>query len=196
MPIQIVNLTGDYVSPTDRQQQAANKHCAVTIDFHFNSSSDKKAKGGEVWYKPNDDLAKNLARDILQGYKNVGLPIHGSNGLEAATTGTRSSFIRHYPCPSVLLEPLFVTNQEQAEWIHNSSNLKSLAQAIADCIKAHFPNAIVGISVGHLYKTSQPNDKGAPCILRDSEADHGKALADEVSARLQNVHLEIDEITE
>src|SRR5947209_2744188 len=104
-------LIGDYANTTERQQQAQNAGCAVTIDFHFNSNG-STAQGGEVWYKPNDAASQQLANAILNGYIAVGLPVRGTN---SADPGTRAAFIRHYASPSVLTEPLFVSNPQQAQ---------------------------------------------------------------------------------
>ncbi|HEY3900775.1 MAG TPA: N-acetylmuramoyl-L-alanine amidase [Chthoniobacter sp.] len=174
-------LVGDYANTTKRQQQAAKAGCAVTIDFHFNSNG-STATGGEVWFKPNDDASENLAAAILQGYSTVGLPVRGTN---SADPGTRAAFIRHYQSPAVLTEPLFVSNKTQAQWIHNPDNVSALARVIAAALEdATKPGDLIGLSIGHRCKTSEPNDTGAACILGDTEATHGIALALAVAALL------------
>src|SRR4029077_21231517 len=103
---QIPWSTGDNANVTVRQQQAAKRGCAVTIDFHFNGNG-ADAKGGEVWYKPGDANARALGQAILTVFSNLGLPFHGNEPLKEAVQGNRASFIRHYQCPTVLIEPLF-----------------------------------------------------------------------------------------
>lgn len=107
-------LTGDYANVTSRQNQAANRGCAVTIDFHFNGDG-SDPNGGEVWYKPGDIEAKALGRAILDAYESLGLPFHGTEPLKEAVQGNRASFIRHYQAPAVLIEPLFVTNPSASQ---------------------------------------------------------------------------------
>src|SRR5438552_14615437 len=102
---QITWLTGDYANVNDRQGQAAKRGCAVTIDFHFNGNG-ADAKGGEVWYKPGDANARPLGRAIVDAYTALGLPFHGTEPLKEAVQGNRASFIRHYPCPAVLIASL------------------------------------------------------------------------------------------
>jgi hypothetical protein len=46
--------------------------------------------------------------------------------------------------------------------------------------------AVIGLSVGHRYKTSNPNDKGAVCAFGDWEADHAEVLAKKVAELLQS----------
>jgi nicotinamidase-related amidase len=68
--------------------------------------------------------------------------------------------------------------------------LAQLADKIANAIQQsarelrYRPIEVVGLSVGHKYKTSQPNDRGAKCVLGDMEADHAEALARLVQQRL------------
>ena len=63
--------------------------------------------------------------------------------------------------PAVLLEPLFVSNPDQAKWIHDVKNIRKLAEAIVDVIDSAFgPDAVVGLSIGHKFKTSSPGDRG------------------------------------
>jgi hypothetical protein len=89
-----------------------------------------------------------------------------------------------------LLEPAFVTNRDDARKLHNQKVLTQLADRISSTIQqfarelSYRPIQVVGLSVGHKYKTSQPNDRGAPCVLGDTEADHAEALARLVQQRL------------
>jgi hypothetical protein len=104
----------------------------------------------------------------------------------------RAGFINAYANDIlvVLLEPAFLTNRNDAERIHNQNVLTQLADKIASAIQQfarelrYRPIAVIGLSVGHKYKTSRPNDRGALCVLGDTEADHAEALARLVQQRL------------
>ena len=180
-------LTGEYANVNNRQDQAAQRGCAVTIDFHFNGNG-SDAKGGEVWYKPGDAKAKALGQAIVDAYGSLGLPFHGTEPLKEAVPGNRASFIRHYNNPAILIEPLFVTNPgaNQAGWIHEKSNVQALAQKIAEALGAATTdeNSLVGLSIGHIYKPSSPGDTGVDCIRGDTEADHARAVAEAVGSIL------------
>lgn len=183
-------LTGDYANVTTRQEQAAQRGCAVTVDFHFNGNG-PDAKGGEVWYKPGNAKAKALGQTIVNGYAALNLPFHGDEPLKEAVPGNRASFIRHYACPAVLVEPLFVSNPSasQAAWIHDNSNVESLAGTIAAALEeaTEDENAVVGLSIGHLYKPSARGDTGVDCVRGDTEAKHAKAVAEAVATVLTGV---------
>lgn len=180
-------LTGDYANVTTRQEQASQRGCAVAIDFHFNGNG-PNAKGGEVWYKPGNAAARALGQSIVDGYATLSLPFHGNEPLKEAVQGNRASFIRHYACPAVLIEPLFVSNpsDNQAGWIHDPANVEALAAMIAEALEeaTDDENALVGLSIGHLYKTSAPRDTGVDCVRGDTEAQHAKAVAEAVATIL------------
>lgn len=181
--MKIVWLTGDYVDAHERQRQAQMARCNLVIEFHFNSADDPRAVGSEVWYKPDSESSESLARSLMGAYRDLGLPRHG-DGVMPAVRGTRAAWIRHYAMDTVLLESLFVTNPNEARWIHNSENVEFLGRAIAGRVLAFVaPDATVGLSVGHLFKSSSPNDRGARCALGDTEGEHNQALAN-VVARL------------
>lgn len=181
---EITWLTGDYANVTDRQQQAAQRGCAVTVDFHFNGNG-PDARGGEVWYKPGDSNARELGQAIVDAYSDLNLPSHGNEPLKEAVPGNRASFIRHYECPAVLVEPLFVSNPsaDQAGWIHDDANVQALAAKIAAALEdaTENENSIVGLSIGHLYKPSSRRDTGVDCVRGDTEAKHARAVAEAVA---------------
>jgi len=185
-----VKLKGDYVENHERQEQARKAGCRLVVEFHFNSNG-STAVGGETWYKPNDTFSRQVASDIRSRYQTIGLPLHG-DGPHAAVQGTRASWIRHYDKAAILLEPLYVSNPGQAAWIHDSANLARLAEQVAEAIvNATQSSDVIGLSVGHRYKTSSPHDEGAPCKGGDDEADHNEALCNKVTELLSGDHEEL-----
>jgi hypothetical protein len=70
--------------------------------------------------------------------------------------------------------------------------MDKLASAIASGIRdflrtaTHREFTVIGLSVGHKYKTSNPNDKGAACVFGDWEADHAEDLARKVAELLRS----------
>src|SRR5436189_6080119 len=92
---QITWLTGEYANVNDRQDQAAKRGCAVTIDFHFNGNGPDD-KGGEVWYKPVDAKAKALGQAILDRFSSLRRPCHGDEPLKEAGRGKRVRLVRNY----------------------------------------------------------------------------------------------------
>lgn len=179
-------LKGDYVGNHEREAQALREGCKLVIEFHFNSDG-STASGGETWYKPDDQLSLAIATDIRNRYQNIGLGLHGP-GPNAAVASTRAGWLPYYSCSAILLEPLFVSNPNGAAWIHDAANVDLLATQIAAAVIAHTAEEdIIGLSIGHRFKHSSPNDMGAACVLGDSEATHGTATAEAVAAKLTSI---------
>lgn len=196
--MKVVWLLGDYTGKNkERQRQARQRKCDLVIDFHFNAADDARANGAEVWYRMYSIHSKRLAEILLCKICALGLK---RRGVKVAHSQTRASFINAYPNDviAVLLEPAFVTNRSDARKLHDGIFIKKLALAITNAIKQFAKEiepyrkiSVIGLSVGHLSKTSNPNDRGAKCAFGDFEADHAKELAVTV-ARYLSDSIEID----
>lgn len=175
-------LTGDYLGPYDRQQQALNSGCVGVVEFHFNSVADPSAMGGEVHYKNSLDGSREFAEMLWASLLSIGLPSHGGQPVKSTVEAPRSAWIIEYSMPAIVLEPLFISNLEQANWLHN--NRDTLADAIVAGIKLFFPpnKGPIGLSAGHAGKSAP--DSGSSCALGDYEADHTVDLRDRVMSRL------------
>ena len=188
--MKIVWLTGDYVGKRkERQQQAAKEKCDVVIEFHFNGAQNEDASGTEVWYRQFSLPSSNLARILHDRIAALGFK---PRGIKPAVPKTSASFINSYPRSAVvvLLEPCFVTNKRDAQKLHQDGFMDRLADAIATGIKdfAKKENrkiGVLGLSIGHKGKSSNPSDRGARCVFGDFEADHASVLAKKVAERLQ-----------
>ena len=181
----VVFLTGDYAIRSVRQRQAAAEGCVLTVDFHFNSNG-PTAKGAEVYFRTGDNASREAAKRVIANFQALGLPDHG-DPVKSATDGEgRAAFINRYQNTAILLEPLFVSNPQQAQWLHAPGNIDKLAVAVADAIRASTQAGdVIGLSIGHLGKDSSPSDRGADCRLHDTEAAHGEAMARAVAKLLE-----------
>ncbi|MFA0748568.1 N-acetylmuramoyl-L-alanine amidase family protein [Fervidibacter sp.] len=179
--MRVVWLKGDYVGNHERQRQASKANCRLVLSFHFNAA-DPKAQGSEVFSNGKGD-ADYIAAKLLHLITDI-LGTR-SRGVKPAA-GSRAGFLRFYPCPAVLMEPCFITNPEEANLVHDVQIVRQLGEAIADALVKWLPyDATVGLDIGHKFKTSQPNDRGARCFYGDFEADHAEQLAKVVAASLQ-----------
>ena len=87
--------------------------------------------------------------------------------------------------PVILLEPLFASNTNQAEIIRSENGRERLAKVLADSIRQYFPKGeLIAFSVGHKYKTSSANDRGAAVIGGGNEADFAEMVLIKVQALL------------
>lgn len=111
----------------------------IAIEVHLNSSNSEKARGALCMYYPQK-RSRDLARFILQGIKDATLaPILGSS------LPTRGAYIGHYrldpskailyflrktKCPAVVVEPLFISNKEDADLLRKSRIHNTIAAGI------------------------------------------------------------------
>jgi len=123
-----------------------------------------------------------LAELMWSGLSALKLPPHGTPVRDASG---RAGFITKYSMPAILIEPLFVSDPTQAQWLHAAGNVDRLAAAVVSVIRT-FSNGVgtVGLSPGHAFKTSSPADSGAVCVAGDTERDHVEALVQLVAQSL------------
>jgi N-acetylmuramoyl-L-alanine amidase len=183
-----VLLKGDYTRDSNHERQARAKEegCLGVVDFHFNSTGDSKVRGGEIYYQEGVTASRHFAEVMWRRFEGIGLPTHGNQPLRSTATNPRTVFLDHYAMPAILLESLFLSNPDQAAWLHGAGHMESLADAIVAGIRDQFPEGgTIGLSPGHAYKSSAPADRGAKCREGDSEADHTVALAALVERRMR-----------
>ncbi len=163
---------GDYF----KRQQAANADGAVAyVEHHFNSSESPEADYAVVVVGSN---ASNTSRNWGRWYakaiaQQFGGRVGGDQGiLVGGWNGRGDGNVKFTKMPAVLLEPLFASNPRQADIIRSESGQAGLARILVESIKRFFPDGgLIAFSVGHKYKTSHPDDRGAPLAGGGTEAD-------------------------
>lgn len=182
---------GDYFE----RQQAANADGAVAyVEHHFNSSASPSAGYAVVVVGSNaSSTSRNWGRWYAKAVADqFGTQVGGDQGiLVGGWEGRGDGNVRHTKMPAVLLEPLFASNPQQADAIRSDAGQAALARILVESLRRFFPDGgLVAFSVGHKYKTSSPNDRGAALAGGGTEADNAelvlqraaKLLADEPAA--------------
>jgi N-acetylmuramoyl-L-alanine amidase len=122
-------------NPTDRAylqtrcDVANNVNARLFISIHVNYSESPSVNGTTFyWYKPQDEaLATTLERAVI--------PVAGTNDV-----GPRHEnfyVIRHTTMPAVLIETAFISNPHDAALLGSTAFLQSMAQGIANGVKAY-----------------------------------------------------------
>lgn len=175
---------GEYLD----RQRAANKDKAVAyVEHHFNSAgptanyalvvvgsnASQTSVNWGSWY------AKAVAEQFgTQVYRPDGV---ARGGLDGRGDGN----VKHTAMPAVLLEPLFVSNPRQADIVRSASGQAALARILAESIRRFFPQGgLIAFSVGHKYKTSRPNDRGAALAGGGTEAEYAEIVLKQAAALL------------
>ena len=181
---------GDYF---ERQDQANRDECICYVEHHFNSSSSLSANYTVVITGSNaSQTSKNWGRWYARAVsREFGLPLGGDNGIKVGGYGGRGDFnLRHTDMPAILLEPLFASNPRHAQWIRSSEGQQQLAQILVESIQRFFQKGgLVGFSVGHKYKRSKPNDRGAEVYGGGNEADFAEAVLQKAQVLLEDIQV-------
>ncbi len=179
---------GDYLA----RQRAANKDkCVCYVEQHFNSSTSQSANYVVVITGSNaSQTSKNWGRWYAQAVaREFDLPVAGNDGILVGGFNGRGDYnLRYTAMPAILLEPLFASNPQHAEWIRSDERQHRLAQILCESIERFFQDGgRVALSVGHKYKTSRPNDRGAAVYGGGMEAEFAEAVLQKTSQKLEGV---------
>lgn len=182
--------TGDYGT---RQKAANADNASVYVEQHFNSN-EKSANytcvivGSNASAKSKAIAASYAVRCAAQ----FGTTLPETNGVIVGGFRDKSgkrrgdSNVKQTKMPAVLLEPLFCNNERHAAIIRSGEGRQKLAEILAETIQDHFPNGgLIAFSVGHKYKKTRPQDKGAPVLGGGWEAD----FAEDVLGRARELLL-------
>lgn len=159
---------GDYTP----RQLAANKDEAICyIEHHFNSTSKKVQTTadyamcivGRNASQTSIKWAKLYSKLIDKEFEEI-IRVGGVDGvLVGGWNGRGDGNVRKTAMPAILVEPMFCNDPDHATVMKTVSGQERLAQCLVDSIKKTFPKGgLVAFSIGHLGKTTNKKDKGAP----------------------------------
>jgi N-acetylmuramoyl-L-alanine amidase len=185
---QVKFYKGDYYA---RQAAANEDQCKLYVEQHFNSSAAQSANYSVVVTGYNaSQTSKNwgrwYARAVSQEFD---IPVGGDSGLLVGGYNGRGDYnLRFTNMPAILLEPFFVSNPQTAEIIKTEAAQYRLASILTESIQRFLPNGgLVGFSVGHKYKTYNPNDRGAAVFGGGTEADIAEAVLLKAQQQLEAI---------
>jgi hypothetical protein len=179
---------GDYF---ERQQKANEDDCVCYVEQHFNSSLSPSANYAVVVTGYNaSQTSKNWGRWYANAVaREFDIPIGGNRGILVGGFNGRGDYnLKFTEMPAILLEPLFCSNPQHAEWIRIDEIQNRLARVLGDSIQRFFPSGgLVAFSVGHKYKTSRPNDRGAQVYGGGVEADYAEEVLKKAMIMLEDI---------
>ncbi len=184
---------GDYRT---RQKKANNDRCKAYVEHHFNSSSSPSAQYTCVIVGSNaSQTSKNWGKWYANAVANeFGVPLYKEGIVVGGFNGRGDANVRHTNMPAILVEPLFASNPQHADWIRSEEGQARLARILTESIQRFFPDGgIIGFSVGHKYKESKPNDRGASVYCGGTEADFAEAVLKKAKIMLSSVTQPQDE---
>lgn len=121
----LITRTDDtYVSLSDRYDYANAQDVTMFISIHNNSSTNSEAHGTEVlcnYGTGSETVATNILNALTETIPTT------NRGLK---DGSRMAVIKHTKMPAVIVESLFVSNQEDAEKLANEDMINKIAKSI------------------------------------------------------------------
>lgn len=174
---------------TARQSKANTDKAIAYVEHHFNSSSSSTASYAVVVTGSNaSPTSKNWGRWYSKAVATFfGSKVGGDNGiLVGGWNGRGDGNLKYTNMPAILLEPLFASNPQHADIIRSERGQTDLARILVESIQRFFPNGgRIAFSVGHKYKESNPNDRGADLAGGGSEADYAEKVLNKAAVMLE-----------
>ncbi|MDR1366428.1 MAG: N-acetylmuramoyl-L-alanine amidase [Puniceicoccales bacterium] len=166
--------TDIYKNLKDRSKDAANAD--VFISIHINAAQNASAHGMECYiYTPKDSLLENIKNNSSQKISplwNIPLAYCMNSALQKETKLTnrgvkKANFavLKELPCPGILIELGFISNDEEAAKLNNPTFQEKIVQGLINGLKKYEEN---------LKKTRQAKNN-----------DHGKQSTSEKMQKLQ-----------
>lgn len=164
-------FTGDY---SDRQRAANEAGAVCYFEQHLNSTTGSLASYGLALVASNYSNTSwawgAMYRSIVDGaYARRA----GMGRVTVANQGDRGyGNLYLTEMPAIIGEAGFVSSPAFVQWL-NEGGVDVCAMAAALSIRAMFPaGGLVALSIGHVGKTSAPDDKGATAV-DDGDGDPG-----------------------
>lgn len=152
-----------------RQTLASDRGVICYAEAHLNASSNPKAQhgfviAGSTTPKSTEEWADAYLSRIAETF---GVKTYG---VKKGIRGSGNVHWVKWPTPTMLLEPLFVSDPIMAARITSGEGLDALGRCLAGSIRATFPDGgLVGLSIGHAYRGT--GDGGANVARMDIDGD-------------------------
>lgn len=161
-----------------RQQLASERRVICYAEGHLNAFATQRDEHGNRKPSPQYGFVitgKNVsqnAEDWAEAYLSRIAETFGvaTKGIVRGVPGSGCVQWVKWPTPSMLLEPVFMTDPDMAQRIMTGEGIDALGWCLADSIIATFPHGgLVGFSKGHIHRGT--GDKGAQSPNIDDNND-------------------------
>lgn len=112
----------------------------LAVEIHCNASEDSTASYGEVIHHPVSAIGMRAAntvgdhlRDALGSTKHL-WPWRGAREWKPAFDKHQFFFLSRSNCPSIIVEGLFISNDEQAEWLASPGGAEAYGALVGEGI--------------------------------------------------------------
>ena len=127
-----------YFSLDYRSNKANNENCDYFVSLHMNSSTNKDAKGVEVWVYDEKSKVYNLAKNICS---NLSRDINTPN--RSVKISKSFSVLRKTKMPSLLIEIDFISNLSVENSLKDETYIKDIARSISNSLLSFVNKPII-----------------------------------------------------
>ena len=143
-----------YYSLDYRTSKANKENCNYFISLHMNSSTNKSAKGVEVWVYDEKSKVYNLAKNICTNLsKDINTPNRG------VKISKNFSVLRKTKMPSILIEIDFISNSTVENSLKDDTYIKDIANSISNSLLAFVNKPIVDDNFSYCVCIGKFKDK-------------------------------------
>jgi hypothetical protein len=165
----------------ERRDAARDAGCAVHLQFHFNAGGGKRSL--TMVTNAADSRCRTLAAEISHAAADI---FHiTDDGVRTLARDDRGWVCIGDELSGIVLEPFFGDMAAQAAIAQTPQAREAYARAIADGIRKHYPaDAKIALTLGHKYKPSNPDDRGASLVGGGDEASWNEPIIARIIALL------------
>ena len=143
-----------YYSLDYRSSKANKENCNYFISLHMNSSTNKSAKGVEVWVYDEKSKVYNLAKNICTNLsKDINTPNRG------VKVSKNFSVLRKTKMPSLLIEIDFISNSTVENSLKDNTYIKAIANSISNSLLTFVNKPIVDDNFSYCVCIGKFKDK-------------------------------------
>lgn len=114
-----------------RAQLANEIDADLFLSIHLNGHAEPTAEGTSTYYFPGSRAGESVAHEIQGQLVRLGL-------RDCRSHARSYPILRETRMPAVLIEPLFISNPDEAKRLEDHEFLSSVADAIATAVQRHY----------------------------------------------------------
>ena len=157
-----------YYSLDYRSSKANKENCDYFISLHMNSSTNKSAKGVEVWVYDEKSKLYTLSKNICSNLsKTINTP---NRGVKISKS---FSVLRKTKMPALLIEIDFISNSSVEASLKSDKYIKDISDSISKSLLAFVNKSIVDDGIFYRVCIGEFKDKNDAIQLKNTAISKG-----------------------
>lgn len=157
-----------YYSLDYRTSKANKENCDYFVSLHMNSSTNKDAKGVEVWVYDKNSKMYNLSKNLCSNL---------SKTINTPNRGVKFSkdfyVLKQTKMPALLIEIDFISNSTVETSLNSEKYIKDIANTISSTLLAFVNKSIVDDDVFYKVCIGAFKDKSNAILLKNKAISKG-----------------------